>query len=848
MGSRAGRSSWRWLLTLGALLCLYPSSPSPTATCNGFRPTRHDMRGVPPVLARPIAAMPGDFNRDGISDVAVVNKFIDGFLQDGSITVFIASSDGNLTAASTQIIEGFSQWAASGDFNEDDIPDVAAVTVDSALIFIGDGVGGFQPQVRIPLSYDPIYVAVADMNADMHLDLVVVQQWISSSTGRVTVLLGNGAGGFTPMTPAPVGQDPRGAAVGDFDRDGKIDVVTGNNLSDNITFLPGLGNGNFGPGRTTALGITSGGFPAAADFNGDGMLDLVITSETVATPALTLLGNGDGTFNINSTLQAGDTPRNPLLCDYDHDGAVDIAVPNSGSGDISLLFGSGNGVFAAPVHIGTDGGPSQASISDLNADGFCDLVTANEGNNSISVLVGGPRGSLGTPTVNVGRGPLAAAASDFNRDGHEDLAVVNRDDNTVSIFRGNGEGGLFLNQLVGVGPNPVALAAADFNLDGSSDLVVANLGIIGNTQNDTINVLQNDTTGGFFVQSTMTVGDVPLDVETGDFNGDGRPDIVVANSQSDKVSFFYNLASGGFGNVKNIRIGLPQRWLAPADFNGDGILDVAIALMNQNVILPLLGTAQGTFQEGTTINLGGAYLINRVVAGDLNGDGVRDLVAVSQASDGFSLGQMAVLIGNGDGTFTEPFPRQATGWDPEGLALVDLDRLGGVDVVVANRFNNDVMEFMGDGTGRLTPDSERFGSGNGPFNLVSGDFNEDFRTDVVAVNFSGNTASVLLNDFPITDQISVLDVAPSGTLTWNPVPGASSYRVYRGALTQIDEDYFGQCLSPTVNGTQYTDMDALGPNDAYFYLVTAMQSGQEGPLGYSSNCVSRPNFHPCFVP
>lgn len=142
-----------------------------------------------------------------------------------------------------------------------------------------------------------------------------------------------------------------------------------------------------------------------------------------------------------------------------------------------------------------------------------------------------------------------------------------------------------------------------------------------------------------------------------------------------------------------------------------------------------------------------------------------------------------------------------------------------MDVAVANRFNNDVMAFRGDGTGGLVGETDRYGSGNGPYALIQADFNEDFRMDVAG-----------------------------STITWAPVPGATSYRVYRGRVALIDEDYYGQCLNPMVTGTQYTDSDPIAAGDAFFYLVTAVANRAEGPLGYSSSCVSRPNFNPCFVP
>ena len=810
----------------------------------GFSPTRMDVRGGTPAISRPIAALPADFDGDGIGDIAVVNKYIDGFLVDGSVTLLKGDVSGEFVIASTQIVEGGGQWGAAEDFNNDGNVDVAVVTNDSALILLGNGLDGFLPAITVPVPFDPAHVTVADMNRDGKLDLVVTQKYIGQPAGRVTVLRGDGTGHFTLMTPSPVGQDPRGAVVGDFNEDGKLDVVTANNLSNNISFLPGLGNGNFGPRANTPL-AGSGSYAASADFNWDGKLDLIVTGETVSTPAMFLTGNGNGTFQVVSTLSVGDTPRNPVICDFNRDGFLDVAVPNAGTADVSLLYGIGGGAFGAPITLGSDGGPMQAALYDIDTDGTCDLVLANDSTNSVSVMRGGPLGNPGTPTLPVGGSPLGEAAADFDGDGHVDLAVVNRDDDTLTVYRGDGEGRMALFQTLPSPIAPAAIAAGDFNLDGFPDLVTAHLGPIGNQQSDTIDIFFNDGAGHFSFSETRLVGDVPLDIEIGDFDGDGRPDIAVANSQSDKVSFFYSQPGNQFGNVKNIRIGEPQRSLAAADFNGDGHLDLAVGVMGQNAFVPMLGTAQGGFSQGALVQLGATASIDAVVARDINGDTIPDLAALSQPADPFAPGELRILPGNGNGTFGTLGAPLATGTFPEALVIVDLDRDGALDAVVANRFDNDVMIFQGGPIGEFTPTVERFGVGSGPYDLVSADFNEDLRTDVAVVAWGGNSVSILLNNTVIPDPIDTVVFVSDHRFVWDPVPGAASYHVYRDDLGSLDYNNFGQCLAPGLLAPLFDDLEVPPLGGGYFYLVSAVTAGAEGPLGYSANCLKRPNFNPC---
>ncbi len=831
------------------LLCFAaPAAASHDGTgCTSFRPTRLDTRNVAG-LVNSVAAIPGDYNRDGRTDVAVVNKYLDGFLVDGSVSVLQGDLSGFFSFASTQVARGGFWWATGGDFNRDAVPDIAAVNHNDALIFLGDGAGGFLPHTTIPLGFDPMHIGEADMNADGKPDLVVVFQYIGQPGGRVKVLLGDGAGGFTVMPPATIAQAPHGGVTGDFNGDGKLDVVAGSFLSNRIAFLPGLGNGTFGPTIFTDIGATTMFF-AARDFDGDGKLDLIVSSENTNQSILVLKGAGNGTFVVTGTaVLPFNSPRNPVVCDFDRDGKVDVAVPNSSGGDVAVLMGDGAGGFGPPSYAGALGGPYAGALADVNADGLCDVITAN-GDSSVSVLVGGPRGTLGTPAVAAGARPLGAAAVDFDADGQLDLAVVSRDTGSVLLYRGDGEGLLTPLPSIPAGSFPASIAAGDFNGDGRTDMAVAEQGIPGDTVNDSVRVFLNSGGWIFWESDILMAGDLPLDLKAADFNSDGLADLVVANSRSDKITFYLANPGGGFGNAKNIKLGDPQRSLAVAEFTGDGILDVAVALHNTNKVLLLIGASSGTFQNGPVFDLGGTWTVDHLAAGNLDGDLLPDLVVGSRPPDPFSPGQMVVMLGTGTlAGFEPPLSPVPTGVLPEAVVLVDVDLSGTLDVVVANRFENSVAVYAGDGTGALIVEPARYGTGVGPINLAAGDFNGDSRADLAAVDFDGNDVAVLLNNTPIDDAFTSLEFIEPDRLVWDPVPGATIYNVYRDPLDELSFDSFGRCAAFGLPATQLVDITEPYPGQGLFYLVTAVVGGMEKPLGFTSSCLKRPNLHPCPAP
>src|SRR5207237_843170 len=154
-------------------------------------------------------------------------------------------------------------------------------------------------------------------------------------SNNVSVLLGTGTGSFGAANTFAVGSLPQVVEAADFNGDGKLDLVTPNFNSNNVSVLPGNGNGTFGAATTFAAG-TQPNAVAAADVNGDGKLDLVAANNGSANVSM-LLGNGDGTFQAaqNFGSGAGSTPRGLVLGDFTGDGQLDIAVTDNANNTVS---------------------------------------------------------------------------------------------------------------------------------------------------------------------------------------------------------------------------------------------------------------------------------------------------------------------------------------------------------------------------------------------------------------------------------------------------------------------------------------------------------------------------------
>jgi hypothetical protein len=339
------------------------------------------------------------------------------------------------------------------------------------------------------------------------------------------------------------GSGPDSVAVGDFNGDGKLDLVVAN-LDGTVSVLLGKGDGTFLPAVTYSSGSLPGSVAVAVvgDFNGDGKLDLAVVNSG-SNDVGVLLGNGDGTFQPAVNYDVGSVPDALAVGDFNGDGKLDLVVVNSASNNVSVLLGNGDGSFQAALDFDTGGSPVSAAVGDFNGDGKLDLAVANAGStNRVSILLGYGDGTFQAPvTYATGSVPVSVAVGDFNGDGKLDLAVANispgnAGPSMVSVLLGNGDGTFqpTVEYVAGSDTYSSSVALADFNGDGKLDLAVGNSG-----STNRVSILLGNGDGTF--QSAVDYGGASLPGTSpppvvGDFNGDGRLGMAVVDAASPTVS------------------------------------------------------------------------------------------------------------------------------------------------------------------------------------------------------------------------------------------------------------------------------------------------------------------------
>jgi hypothetical protein len=348
----------------------------------------------------------------------------------------------------------------------------------------------------------------------------------------VTALTG---GGFQTPVSYAAGLGPSGVAIADLNGDGKADIVVADagtypNYAGSVTVLLGNGNGTFQSltGYSTSSGST---FVAVADVNGDGTPDLLVVNWSGSVSVL--IGNGNGTFQPAVNYDVGNSPFALAVGDFNGDGIVDIAVASNGSNSVSLLLGAGNGTFNAGPTFAASLAPEAILAGDFNGDGIADLAVA--GSNGVAVLLGTGNANFRPAVIYAaGTNPYSIAQGDFNGDGKIDLAVANLDGGNVSVLLGNGNGTFGAAVNYAAGTNSEAVVVGDFNGDGYADLAVANFGPSSGSGGN-LSVLYGNGNGTFLPAQSYLAGDTPFGLAVGNFNGDGRLDLVALDLNRNAV-------------------------------------------------------------------------------------------------------------------------------------------------------------------------------------------------------------------------------------------------------------------------------------------------------------------------
>jgi hypothetical protein len=715
-----------------------------------------------PVGYYPVAIAAGDFNGDGRLDLAVADE------GSNDVSILLGNGDGTFQPAVQYAVGPYPNAIVTGDFNGDGRVGLAVADEDGIQVLFGKGDGTFQPPVTVAAGLGGLLVT-GDFASNGHMDLAVGEEFPS----RVFILMCNGDGTFQPAVQYAVGGNGiSGIVAGDFTGDGRVDLAVDEAFSHEVSVLLGNGDGTFQAPHEYASGVAYGYGMVAGDFGADGRLDLAVfgDSTTFAPEVSILLGNGGGAFQPGGQYPAPDGAA--LAADFTGDGLTDLAVTSYASDGVSILLNDGHATLVGAGEFAT-APRAMPLVADVTGDGTNDMLVVS-GTGEIVYRQGIP-GQPGTfePPVTVNP-PLPDGSNPYksrdiawlpNTDKGPVLASVDAQNKSLTFYAYRDGGFVRLAGSLATGQIPAQIIAADLNGTGMTDVVVRNAG------DGTLSVyfgtppIPGSSSGpvnpqlappDFLPPVSLPVGIGVSDVQAVETTGNGRLDLLVTNKLSGQVSVLLNLGNGQFAAAVPYRAatGLsaidasttPEltsleatAGVAAGPLTPGGPSDLVTINPGSETIDVLAGMGNGEFATPVTVHTQSPAQIVRM--GDFTGSGIEDAAVLAAAG-------LSVYLGNGHGGFLPP-TTYAVPPEADGLSVADLFGNGKLDLLVGDAYG-DVFVLAGNGDGTFQPFHEASQTvelavadltGNGSKDIIYADRG----LDRVVVDYGAGNSAVLGN-------------------------------------------------------------------------------------------------------
>lgn len=729
----------------------------------------------------------GDFNADGCIDLVAMGADSSGV---AALAILVGRGDGSFNVPQTFSVGLYTRQVVAGDFNNDGSLDLAIADRDGAVaILLGNGDGNISAPQTFAAGLNTVALVAADFNGDGALDVAASSGFDTVNARDITILLGRGDGTLNAPAATNPGDGPAILITGDFSSDGRVDLglVKGSSLSltnHAIGIWLGRGDGAF----NTPDSYPAGNYVnvmGAADFNGDGRLDLAqssidsfaVSGSTGEAKIRIFLGCGDGTFN-DPQIVDGDFAR---LDDYNGDGRPDMG------GGRSLLLGRGDGTFLdSPTFSVIRPDRGGQVIADFNGDGFPDFLDLNRRDDTTSVVtveLARRDGGFEAPqTFAAGYYAQTAVVGDVNRDDKLDITVAAFIGEPLLLLTGNGDGTFSAPQPLPQESGESVIA--DLNGDGYTDRVDISPDYIGNEFDVTrITVALGRDDGTFHASETLTIAPYSRIVVVGDFDGDNRRDLAVPGVLESATIVFLGNGDGSFSAPQLFSGTVSANYgliACAGDFNSDGLTDLAssgygglnVALSTGMAFVspgqlagPVHSTAllfnptQDGVHDSIILDRSGTILYRPAAFHDgeafgapvpLNPGSPALAVAIPRLSSGRQIaaidrqGHRLSLYGltsDGHVALLQSLP---TGSSPRRLIAADLEETGRDDLAVLNSGDGTICLFHADEDGVYSLAST-VSVGYGASDFVAADVNEDGRLELLVSDQQAGQVVIYFN-------------------------------------------------------------------------------------------------------